>query len=158
MGEIIFLTALLMICALFYMISFDFAVNILDTSGGAGMFPRIVIIFTAILLVIRIYQVIKEKNNSKFEFLGLFKGLSGFFFLNFLIYVVLLNSIGYLIMTTLFLISTINVFYIHTKGDFGSLKSVIIRNVLAIVFVLSMNYFFVELLNIMLPVGIFGLF
>ena len=45
MGELVFLALLLAVCTLFYGMSFDFKTSILDTSGGAALWPRIVIIF-----------------------------------------------------------------------------------------------------------------
>ena len=41
MGELVFLALLLAVCTLFYGMSFDFKTSILDTSGGAALWPRI---------------------------------------------------------------------------------------------------------------------
>ena len=50
MGELVFLALLLAVCTLFYGMSFDFKTSILDTSGGAALWPRIVIIFLVMFI------------------------------------------------------------------------------------------------------------
>lgn len=80
MGELVFLALLLAVCTLFYGMSFDFKTSILDTSGGAALWPRIVIIFLVMIIIIRGIQVIKERDRKQFVFKELFQGSRLFFF------------------------------------------------------------------------------
>ena len=153
MGELIFLGILMVICIYFYTLTFGFAVSILDKSGGAAVFPRFVIIFLAVFLVVRIISVLREKQKKPFAFKELFTGLRLFFFASLICYILALKHLGYLICTSVFLMVTVNVFYYKTKDNWGPVRSIVLRNVLLVVFTLVMNYFFVRILHIMLPSG-----
>ena len=79
MGELVFLALLLAVCTLFYGMSFDFKTSILDTSGGAALWPRIVIIFLVMIIIIRGIQAIKERDRKQFVFKELFQGKQAVF-------------------------------------------------------------------------------
>lgn len=153
MGELVFLALLLAVCTLFYGMSFDFKTSILDTSGGAALWPRIVIIFLVMIIIIRGIQVIKERDRKQFVFKELFQGSRLFFLLSLFGYVILFRYAGYLISTMLFLLITMNVFYKITRDNFGSMRSIIVRNGVAVAFVFGCNFFFAEVVHIALPQG-----
>ena len=153
MGELIFLGIVMAVCAYFYTLTFGFAVSILDKSGGAAVFPRFVILFLAVFLVVRFITVLREKQKKPFAFKELFTGMRLFFFVSLIGYILALKHLGYLICTLAFLMVTVNVFYYKTKNGWGPVKSIVLRNVLLAVFTLAMNYFFVRILHIMLPSG-----
>lgn len=154
MGELIFLGILLVVCIYFYTLTFGFAVSILDKSGGAAVFPRIVIVFLMVFLIVRAVTVLKDKQRKPFAFKELFLGMRLFFFTSLICYILVFKFLGYVISTTLFLVVTINVFYFKTKKQLGSVQAIAVRNFMAIIFVLLMNYFFVHILHIVLPAGL----
>ena len=153
MGEFVFLGIILAICGYFYYLTYDFAISPFDKSGGAALFPRIVLICIAIFVIIRIIQVALQKEKGKFVFGELFRGMRLFFFASFVIYVALLDIFGYIICTILFLAVTINVFYKKVNNCWGPIKSIVIRNCSIVVFTFAMEFFFSNLLGILLPNG-----
>lgn len=153
MGEVVFLSVLLIVCGLFFGLSFGFQTSVLDTSGGAGLWPRIIIIFMAVFLVIRIVQVLRDKNRAKFVFTELFKGPRLFFLVALAAYMILFKFLGYIVCTIAFLFVVVNMFYKWTNDSWGNMKSIIVRNVLCVVFVLALYFFFTDVVHILLPVG-----
>lgn len=154
MGEIIFLGILMAICIWFYTLTFGFAVSILDKSGGASVFPRFIIIFLMIFLIVRMITVLRQKQKAEFVFTELFKGMRLFFFACLVCYILVMKHLGYILSTAVFLAVTVNFFYYKTKDNWGSVRAIAVRNVLLLGFVLAMNYFFTRILHIMLPAGI----
>lgn len=156
MGELIFLACILVVCGVFFYLTFGFQVSVLDTSGGAALWPRIVIVFLVVFLVIRAIQVIRERgtgDQEEFIFTELFKGKRLFFLTALAVYILVFKFLGYIASTILFLAVVVNVFYKWTKDGFGSLKSILIRNALIVVFTVAMYFFFAEVVHIMLPAG-----
>lgn len=153
MGELLFLGLIMAICGVFFYLTFDFQVSLLDHSGGAAMWPRIIIAFLMIFVIIRFIQVIRTKKKEEFVFLELFRGPRLFLLTALVIYIIAFKYIGYIPSTCLFLLTVVNVFYKWTTGNFGTVKSIVIRNVLIIVFVVALYYFFAEVVNIPLPTG-----
>lgn len=153
MGELIFLGIVAAICGVFFYLSFDFQVSLLDRSGGAAMWPRIIIAFLLIFVIIRFIQVLREKKKGEFVFLELFRGPRFFLLASLVVYIIAFKYVGYIISTTVFLLVVVNVFYKWTKDNFGSVKSIVIRNVLLILFVIMLYYFFAEVVHILLPTG-----
>lgn len=153
MGELVFLALILVVCAVFYGMSFEFKTSVLDTSGGAAFWPRIVIVFLACFVIIRGIQVIKNKGDRKFVFGELFRGSRLIFLLSLTGYIVLFKYVGYLISTMLFLLITVNVFYKITRDNFGSVRSIVLRNAAAVAFAFGCYFFFAKVVHIALPQG-----
>ncbi|MCI8403102.1 MAG: tripartite tricarboxylate transporter TctB family protein [Lachnospiraceae bacterium] len=153
MGEIFFLALLLLVCGACFGMSFDFKVSALDTSGGAALWPRIVIGFLVIFLVIRIFQVIKEKSRQPFVFWELFRGPRLFLLLSMILYIAFFKYLGYIASTMLFLFVTVNGFYKIARDGFGSLRSIVIRNAAVVAFTVAVYFFFGKVVHIMLPKG-----
>jgi len=156
MGELIFLALLLVIGISFWFMTFSFTVSPLDKSGGAGVFPRMVIILLLAFVVLRIFQVLRKKEKAHFIFLELFSGIRLFFLLSFVVYVVALNWLGYLISSILFLAITTNYFSYKTRDSFGTVKLIVLRNAGVIAFVFATYHFFDTTLHIALPRGWLG--
>lgn len=156
MGELILLGLLLVIGISFWFMTFNFAVSPLDKSGGAGVFPRMVIVLLLAFVVLRVIQVLRKKEKGHFVFLELFSGIRLYFLLSFVTYVLALNYLGYLISSILFLALTTNYFSYKTHDSFGTVKSIVIRNAGVIAFVFTTYYFFDRILHIALPRGWFG--
>lgn len=153
MGELIFLGLIAAICGVFFYLTFDFQVSLLDRSGGAAMWPRIIIAFLMIFVIIRFIQVVRTKKKEEFVFLELFRGPRLFLLAALVVYIIAFKPVGYIFSTSLFLLVVVNVFYKWTKGNFGTVKSIVVRNVLLIAFVVALYFFFAEIVNIPLPVG-----
>lgn len=155
MGELFFLLFFIVLSIYFFFLTGDFRISPLDKSGGASVWPRIVLVFMLLFLVIRTIQVIFAKNRKQFVFLDLFKGIRLFFLACFVGYIALFKFLGYFISTLLFLVLTINVFYKYCRSSFGTKKQIIVRNLIIVAFVALMQIFFSGVLKIMLPSGIF---
>ena len=155
MGELFFLLFFIVLSIYFFFLTGDFRISPLDKSGGASVWPRIVLVFLLLFLVIRLIQVVCTKHRKEFVFLDLFKGIKLFFLACFIGYIALFKFLGYYISTLLFLIITVNFFYKYCRNSWGTKKEIIIRNLVIIVFVTLMQLFFSGVLKIMLPSGIF---
>lgn len=154
MGEIVFLGLLFLFCGYLFYLTFSFPVNILERSGGAGLFPRLVLIFLMVFLIIRIVQILCVKKKSPFVFVEMFQGTRLFYLIALVAYVAGLKIFGYFICTILFLGVTINVLYRQLKGGWGSAGAIVIRNVSIVVFAAVMYFFFAQILRVLLPTGI----
>lgn len=157
MGEILFLSLFLIGSIYLFLLTGDFRLSKMDTSGGAALFPRIVIIFLCLFLVIRIIQALCEKEKKPFAIRELWEGSRRFFILSLVGYVLLLKGLGYIISTILFLIITCNGFRFYETNSWEFKKSLVVSNLLLVVFVLALNFFFKNLLSVYLPAGILSL-
>lgn len=153
MGELVFLLILLILCAVCFVQTLSFPVSILDQSGGPALFPQIVLALLTLVIVIRLIQFFREKKHEHFVFRELFTGRRLFFFGSLIVYVFLFDFLGYILSTALFLVVTINYFYYVVKGNRGSVKAILVRNISAIAFSVIMYVFFANILHIMLPTG-----
>lgn len=158
MGEIIFLAVITAVIGYLYILTGSFPVNALDTTGGAAMFPRVVIIVLALLIVIRIIQIIKNKElKVHFVFFELLKGSTGIFLLSLVAYIFLFSILGYVVATILYLVLTITYCYYKKYGNIGSAKAVIIRVALSVAGTLVLYWFFTSVLLVRMPAGILKL-
>lgn len=152
-GELIFLTVLEISAGFFLSRSDNFAVSIMDKSGGAGLFPTLILKFLMAVIGIRIVLILAIPENRKedFVFLELFQG-NRFFLLTMIIgYAVVVDLAGYLLSSTIFLLVTVNYFFYKVNGSFGSRKIILIRNVIIIAFAILLFLFFTRVLGAVLP-------
>ncbi len=156
MGEMIFLLVLLAVCAGAYYMTFDFPVSLLDKSGGAAIFPRMIITALVVFITIRLIQIFLEKHKKPFVLRELFVKERGFFYFSLFLYIACFNFLGYIVSTILFLLTTTTIFFKFTHGSYGSKKQIAVRSILVVCFVVLMNAFFVDVINILLPRGIFA--
>jgi hypothetical protein len=157
MGEIIFLSFLGSIGVVLYILTYSFEINLLDKSGGAAMFPRIVIIFLLVFIIIRIISLIIAQKRTPFVFKELFQGKKLLFVTSLAAYVILMKPLGYIICSILFLLFIVNNFFVSVHSGWGTPKQIAVRNILSILFVIGMKLFFSNVLKVFLPVGIFGI-
>jgi hypothetical protein len=157
MGEIIFLSFLGSIGVVLYILTYSFEINLLDKSGGAAMFPRIVIIFLLVFIIIRIIFLIIAQKRTPFVFKELFQGKKLLFVTSLAAYVILMKPLGYIICSILFLLFIVNNFYVSVHSGWGTPKQIAVRNILSILFVIGMKFFFSNVLKVFLPAGIFGI-
>ena len=157
MGEIIFLVMLLVGSLYLFSLTGDFPISILDKSGGAALFPRIVMIFLMIVLAVRILSLFRARNREAFVFTEIFKGTRGIYFGALVLYVLLMPFLGYIIATFTFVAGLMNTFYYSVHKELGEPKAIAIRNGLVVVLVICVNFFFKEVLGVFLPVGFLGI-
>lgn len=153
MGEIIFLLCFAVISLIMFYLTGDFRVSKMDTSGGAALFPRIVIVILLVFLAIRVIEILRSKEKKGFAGRELLAGSRFYFITGFVLYVILLKPLGYIIATSLFLVFTVNRFYRIENGTLGTMAQIVVRNMIMIFFVLAMNWAFGTILSVMLPTG-----
>ncbi|MBS5300828.1 MAG: tripartite tricarboxylate transporter TctB family protein [Clostridium sp.] len=153
MGETIFLLCFCAAAIAMYGMTGNFRISKMDTSGGAAMFPRIVIILLLVFLAIRLLQIWIGKQKKPFMGRELFTGSRFFFLICFCAYVVCLKLLGYRVATYLFLLFSVNGFMKVEKGTYGTARELVVRNLILLVFVLAMYWLFGTVLSIKLPTG-----
>lgn len=154
MGELIFLVFLLITGGVMFYSTYDFRTSLLDTSGGPALFPRIVLIFLLLMLVIRIVQILCAKERKPFAFLEIFKGSRLFFVLSLGVYIVVIKPLGFILSTVLFMSVLIMGFRYSMTKSVGKPGSVVLVVVLSVVYAVLMYLLFAEVLNIFLPAGV----
>lgn len=122
-----------------------------DVSGGPGGFPSFI---AALMLILIIVQLIRTfwQPSKKVVFLELFTGKTGFFLGAFVVYIVLLNFVGFLIATIIYL--PITSLYLKYK-TYGAIpkKQMIKETIILVVFAIGLYFFFNELINVRMPTG-----
>lgn len=157
MGEVVFLLLLGGTLGYLYTLTGSFPVSIVDKSGGAALFPVMVIGFILFCITIRIGMILFAAKREDFTIKELFQGNRLFFMAALCCYVILIPLIGYLLATLLFLAVTINGFVMKTRKEKGSSKEVLLRNLIIVAFVILITLFFTRVLGALLPTGFLGL-
>lgn len=158
MGELIFNALLAIMGVVLYVMTYSFPVSKFDKSGGAAMYPRIVIIALMILLIIRTVQILRsdEEKKRKFIFFEMFQGSRLIYVLVTLAYFLLVKRVGFIIMTIVYLIGTILYFYTLQEEKKPSAKVVAIVVAAVIPSTILLDYLFCEILGVLLPAGLIG--
>lgn len=156
MGEIIFLLVLIAISALGFIEAGTFPVSLFEKTGGPSLFPKVLFVGLAIFAVVRIIVILKSKEKTKFVFLDLFKSTRGVFILASVIYVLVMEYLGYIISTALFLIVICNYLYWKRYDTKGTVKSIVLRNASMVLITFLLYVFFAKVMTINLPHGLFG--
>ena len=158
MGELIFNALLAVVAVILYVMTFDFPTSIFDKSGGAAMYPRIVIIALLFLLVIRSVQILRspEEKKRKFVFFEMFRGSRLIYILTTFAYFLLVKRIGFIVCTVVYLIGMILYFYTLQEQKHPSAKVALIVVAAVIPSVVALDYLFCELMGVLLPTGILG--
>ncbi len=158
MGEIVFLTILGLISIGLFALTATFPVNNMDTTGGAAMFPRAVIILLGILLIVRLVQIIKSKKfHAHFAFIELFQGSTGIFLLGIFLYILLFSVLGYILSTLIYSFAAVTYCYSKKYGNIGSAKAIAIRGMASIGGTLLLYWFFSYVLMVRMPEGLLGI-
>ena len=158
MGELIFNAILAVVAVVMFAMTYSFPTSIFDKSGGAGLYPRIVIIFLLILLVIRTVQILRsnEEKQRKFVFFEMFQGSRLIYILTTLAYFLLVMRVGFVLTTIVYLIWSILFFYSLQEQKHPSRKITVIVVISAISGVILLDYLFCNVLGVLLPAGILG--
>lgn len=154
MGEIIFLVILAGVAGLYFYQALGYAMPKLDNSGGPAIFPKFVCAVLICLIIIRIITIIAKKEKKPFHNFELFKGSTGLLFISFVVFVVIVKPLGFILASFLFLSFVSNALYFVKTNTIGSVKSIVFREVLFILFPVLLYFFFTKVLFIALPAGI----
>lgn len=155
MGELLFLAVVSAIAVIMFFMTFQFPSSILDQSGGAGLFPRIVVVLLLGCILMRLYQYLKKPETRKhFVFLEMFQGLRLAYIVMTGVYILLMSTLGYIISTVAYMLVLINCFYHAQMESRPSVKTeaVIVIGILA--GTIGMYWFFGSVLHVMLPAGL----
>lgn len=157
MGEIVFLAIIALVGGGMFAMTYGFRENILDQSGGPGMFPRIIVILLGFSLIVRIVQIVLKKETKKpFAFVEMFKGSRLLYILATLAYMLLVRFVGYVPMTIVYLIFTILVFRSQESDEpftAGRVALIVVTNSVVAV---GVYLFFTRIVDIRLPAGFIG--
>ncbi|WP_338971463.1 tripartite tricarboxylate transporter TctB family protein [Fusobacterium nucleatum] len=147
MLEKFFLLFLCIISAFLFFITFNFEVFEMDKySLGPAFFPRVVCILLFVVALILLIFLIKNKNYLKNKYKNQNFKYSIITIIFFIIYVFLIEKLGYLTSTIIFMISII--FLLKSK-------SFLINIIFSVVFSSIIYLLFSKGFNVSLPNGIF---
>ena len=147
MLEKLFLLFLCIISAFLYFITFNFEVFEMDKySLGPAFFPRLICIILFLIALILLIFSIKNKNYSKIKNKNPNLKYSVITIIFFIVYVFLIEKLGYLTSTIIFMISII--FLLKSK-------SLLINIIFSVVFSSVIYLLFSKGFNVSLPEGIF---
>ena len=156
MGELVFMALLCVMGVACFIDTLHFRVSLLDRSGGAAVFPRVVIVLLLLLVCIRIVMILRDGNRPHFVFLEAFAGARLAYLIALAALVFTIKPIGFLPAMSAFMLFTANYFYFRTHGSLGKAWFVILRSVSLVAFVAVVYYFFTGVLHVMLPAGLLG--
>lgn len=154
MGEIGFLAIFGVIAIFMYGMTGSFRISKMDISGGAALFPRIIIILFLICVIVRIFQILRMKDKTEFIWKNIFKKGRLEFVIALIVYALILAPLGYIISTSLFLLFSVNLFYYLGYDNFGSAKQIVLRSSTLIIFTVALYFVFSNILMVGLPAGI----
>lgn len=155
MGELIFMLIVAIVAIVMFFMTNSFPVSIVDQSGGAGLFPRIIILLLLFFMVVRTVRWFRDpESRSDFAFLEMFQGPRLVYLAGTVIYIVILPRLGYVLSTILFMGVMVNFFYRvqWEKKPTVKTEGIIITSI--IIGTIGMYLFFGEVLSIRLPQGI----
>ncbi len=153
MGEMLFWLLLLAVGGILFLQTLDFKViAMMDPVMGPARFPRIVIGLLAFsILGLFVVRLIK-KERTAFVFGELFTGIRLRLGALTVCYILILEKIGFVIATSLFLIlATMYLYFV----EYGSIpvKRTLIRSVVIVGSVVLLQMVFTKVMGVMLPLG-----
>lgn len=156
MGELIFMAIISVIAIIMYVVSGSFPVSIIDKSGGAALFPRVVVLFLLFFMLIRLWIVLKDKEAMKktFVFFEMFSGPRLVYLLGTVAYIVAIKPLGFVITTSVYLFCMANFLFYKQKDSIMSMTHNAIVLTSGILISTGMYLFFTRVLSILLPKGI----
>lgn len=155
MGELLFLAVVSAAAVIMFFMTFQFPSSILDQSGGAGLFPRIIVVMLLACILLRLFQYRKRPETRKhFVFLEMFQGLRLGYIVMTGVYIALMAPLGYVISTIAYMMVLINFFYYAQMEHKPSVKTETMIAVGIVAGTVGIYWFFGSVLHVMLPVGL----
>lgn len=157
MGEFIFLSLLLVACGVLLAITFGFPLVQMDLSGGARMFPQLVLGLLIVAILARMVIILASGKKEPFAFLEIFKGPRLFFIASLFVSIVTMRWLGFMISVSAFLVGSVNFNYWSVKGNLGGAKAIAARSLPMVALVVSLYFIFTKALTVLLPAGFTGI-
>ena len=155
MGELVFLAVVSAVAVVMFIMTFQFPSSILDQSGGAGLFPRIIVVLLLACVLMRLFQFRKKTELKKhFVFLEMFQGLRLVYILMTGVYIALRAPLGYVISTIAYMLALINFFYYAQLERKPSVKTETVIAAAIVAGTVGIYWFFGSVLHVMLPAGL----
>jgi hypothetical protein len=156
MGELLFLSLLLAACGVMLAITFGFPLVQMDLSGGARIFPQLVLVLLAVSIVSRMVIILASGKKERFAFLEIFRGPRLFFIASLFVSIVTIRWLGFMISVSVFLVGSVNFNYWSVKGTLGGAKAIAARSLPMVALVVSLYFIFTKALTVLLPAGFLG--
>lgn len=154
MGESLFLACLVAIAGTMFFETTHYPTAFLDKSGGPAVFPQLILIILVVFIALRFVAILRSGKQEKFVFMEMFRGIRLLFLVSLGLTILLMPSVGFVPMVSIFLIVTVHCFYFGTNGSFGSPTLIAVRSALLIGFTVGLYLFFQAALGVQLPAGI----
>ena len=157
MGESIFLASLAAVAGTMLFETMHYPTGALDRSGGPGIFPTILIAILLAFIALRLVAIIRSRKQEKFVFMEMFRGIRLLFLVALGLTILLMESIGFVPMISLFLIVSVHCFYFAANDSWGSYRLIAVRSLVLVGFTVGMYVFFQAALGVQLPAGILSI-
>jgi hypothetical protein len=158
MGEFILLLFFAGIDVYYFAETFTYRKPLFETTGGPAVYPRLILALLFFFLVIRAIQVWRTAKKPPFVFFDLFKGSCGVFLYSFFVYILLMQPLGYVIATLLYLTFISHYLLYHKNGTIGTIRLAGLRIVVFAMISFLLYQFFAVILNVNMPAGMLEFF
>ena len=156
LGEIIALLLLAGTGVAYFMETYGYRISRFERTGGPGVYPRAILTCLFIFILLRVVQILLSKENRAFVFFNLFWGKKGTFFGMFVLYILLMPFLGYIVATTAYLVAASTYLSYIKEGNLGSRRRLLVRSACFLGATFGIYQFFVVLLDVAVPSGIFA--
>lgn len=130
--------------------------SLIDPYTGAYTVPMFIAGMIILLGIIEVIRKLVKKEKFNIQFIGLFKGRSLIFLIGIWIYALIFDRLGYIISTTLFMLSMVIYLKKHAEEDLN--RKIIVKIVISCLGFAVLSYlFFTYVAGIAMPVSIFGI-
>lgn len=154
MGEIMFLLLIAGIDIFYFMETFTYKKPLYDNTGGPAVFPRVILVLLLVCLFVRILQILIQKENRHFVFRELFCGSAGVFLLAFVCYIFLMEPLGMILDTILYL-GFISHYMIYVRdGVLCRPRQILLHMAVFVLMSAAIYWFFSSILNVAVPKGL----
>lgn len=154
MGEIISLLLLAGFGVYYYVETLAYRVSRFERTGGAGVYPRMILACLFVFIALRVGQVLLSRERREFVFFNLFRGRRGVFFAAFLLYVLTMPHLGYIVGTVLYLFFASGYLVFLKEGRLGGWRRLAAGAALFLAVVGGIYWFFVIFLGVAVPAGL----
>ncbi len=136
--------------------TFSYKKPLYDNTGGPAVFPRVILVLLLVCLAVRMIQIIVTRDKKHFVFKELFRGSTGVFLFAFAGYIFLMEYLGMILDTVLYL-GLISHYMIYQRdGTLGTARSVAVHMAAYLVMAAALYWFFSVFMNVAVPKGLLG--
>lgn len=156
MGEIIFLLVIAVLDVIYFTETFSYKKPLFDNTGGPSVFPRVILTLLLIFLIARIIQILLTKEKKHFVFKELFCGSTGVFLFSFAGFILLMEPLGMIVDTVLYLSFISHYMIAQKEGTVGTPGKVLVHIAAFTCMAAAVYWFFSGVLNVAVPKGLLG--